>query len=335
VQTGKAFQDLIRRMSLGENVTIVIGTGHGTCTCEGAAFEYIANVHNELTERGLRDKAHIIWLSNEPKLGDFGIDGIEVKRDGEIFTSEMMIDAVFADYGVEPVIASHVHRVDEKTIYTEDIRGNFREIHYDFAMLLPPFKGVPIRYIDRAGEDITSTLCNAGGFLKVDANYGKKPEELDGPDWPKTYQNPVYENIYAAGIAFAPPGPLSKPGKSPNGAPIAPAPPRTGYTSELSGKAAALNIASRILGEEANHTASMAATPGLCIASMRHHLLSGTAATIAIYPVARDYSKYPEFGRDLSMCNAEVGLAGAWTKIGLHHAFMYKLKAKPFWKEIP
>ncbi len=79
----------------------------------------------------------------------------------------------------------------------------------------------------------------------------------------------------------------------------------------------------------------MAETPGLCIASMKKSILNGEAATIAIYPVARDYSKYPEYGRDLDNCTAEIGLAGAWFKLALHYAFLYKLQAKPFWKLIP
>ena len=110
-------------------------------------------------------------------------------------------------------------------------------------MLLPPFKGQKINYIDKEGQDITEKTCNPAGFVKVDAVYGKAYEALDGTDWPNNYQSPLYSNIFAAGIAFAPPGPLSKPGKSPNGTVIASAPPRTGFTSELCGRAAALNIA--------------------------------------------------------------------------------------------
>lgn len=42
-------------------------------------------------------------------------------------------------------------------------------MHYDFAMLLPPFKGQPIKYVDKNGEDITEKVCNPAGFIKVDA----------------------------------------------------------------------------------------------------------------------------------------------------------------------
>ncbi len=335
VDSYRRYVQTLEKALKGDKVKIVVGTGHGTATCQGAAFEYICNIHNDLVEKGLRDRVELLWLSNEPKLGDFGIDGLEIKRGDKIFTSEMMIDALFYQYGIDYEIRSHVHKVDEKKIYIENLDGEFKEIEYDFAMLIPPFKAQPIKFYDRDGNDITDKMCNPAGFIKVDANYGKPYEELDGPDWPGYYQNPYYENIFAAGIAFAPPGPLSRPGKSPNGTVIAPAPPRTGYTAELSGKAAALNIAEMIKGNKPSHTASMAETPGLCIASMKNGIKSGEATTIAIYPVARNYKEYPEYGRDLDMCTAEIGLAGAWFKFFLHYAFMYKLQANPGWKLIP
>ena len=43
------------RLEHGEHQRLVIGVGHGTCTCEGAAFEYAFNVEHELRSRGLRD----------------------------------------------------------------------------------------------------------------------------------------------------------------------------------------------------------------------------------------------------------------------------------------
>ncbi|WP_029520959.1 FAD-dependent oxidoreductase [Persephonella sp. IF05-L8] len=330
-----AYLELVQRMEKGDKVKIVIGTGHGAATCQGAAFEYISNVHNDLVDRGLRDRAEILWVSNEPALGDFGIDGLEMKHGGEIFTGEEMVRFLFEKYGIKWQIKSHVKQVDESKIYTIDVDGNENEIEYDFAMLIPQFKAQPIKWIDKDGNDITDKMCNPAGFVKVDAVYGKPYDELDGPDWPRTYQNPLYKNVFAAGIAFAPPGPLSRPSQAPDGSPIAPAPPRTGYTAELSGKAAALNIVDMIEGREPSHTASMAETPGLCVASLKHHLLTGEAVTIAIYPVARNRAAFPEYGRDLDNCVAEIGLAGAWFKWFLHHAFLYKLQAKPGWKLIP
>ncbi len=334
-EAASKYLELVHRLEKGERAKIIIGTGHGLATCQGAAFEYICNIHNDLVDRGLRDRVELMWLSNEPKLGDFGIDGLETKYRGQIFTSEDMARYVFEQYGIKWEIRSHVRKIEEGKIYTVNLDGEEKEFEFDFAMLIPPFKAQPIKWIDKDGNDITDKVCNPAGFVKVDANYGKPYEELDGPDWPRKYQNPIYKNVFAAGIAFAPPGPLSKPGKAPDGTPIGPTPPRTGYTAELSGKAAALNIVDMIEGREPSHTASMAETPGLCVASMKNKILDGEAATIAIFPVARNRAAYPEYGRDLDNCAAEVGMAGAWFKLFLHYAFLYKLQAKPGWKLIP
>src|SRR5690606_3911957 len=59
-----------------EKLKILIGTGHPKATCQGAAFEYILNVENELRRKKLRDKVDITWISNEYELGDFGMDGM-------------------------------------------------------------------------------------------------------------------------------------------------------------------------------------------------------------------------------------------------------------------
>ena len=72
-------------------------------------------------------------------------------------------------------------------------------------MLIPQFISSPIKYVDQDGQDITSTVANPGGFIKVDAQYGLPYEELRRtPDaWPATYQNPAYPNIFAAGMKAA------------------------------------------------------------------------------------------------------------------------------------
>lgn len=334
-ETARGYRALIERLKKGDKARIVIGTGHGRCTCQGAGFEFISLMHNSLKDQGVRDRVELTWLSNEPRPGDLGIDGFEMQKGPVSFTSEDMVRALFQDYGINIDVNSHVHRIDEKTIYTERFDGSFREIPYDFAMLIPPFEGQHIQYLDKNGNDIKDTMCNPAGFVKVDACYGKSYDDMDCLDWPKTYQNPEYGNIYSCGIAFAPPGCMSRPCTTPNGTQLMPAIPRTGYTSELTGKAAALNIAEMIKGGEPCHTASLAETPGLCIASLKNSWLHGTAATIGIQPIVRNKIAYPGSGRHEKMCSVEIGLAGAWLKKGLHHAFLYKLSAKPMWKYIP
>ena len=73
-------------------------------------------------------------------------------------------------------------------------------------MLIPPFGGVPLKAFDADGADITAELFAPSGFMKVDADYTVKPyEEWRATDWPTTYAAPGYDNLWAVGIAFAPP----------------------------------------------------------------------------------------------------------------------------------
>lgn len=51
----------------------MIGTGHAGSTCQGAAFEYLQNIHFDLIAQGLREQCELIWFSNEPRLGDLGM----------------------------------------------------------------------------------------------------------------------------------------------------------------------------------------------------------------------------------------------------------------------
>ncbi len=75
-------------MRNGERQTLVVGMGHGTCTCEGAAFEYAFNVEHELREAGVRDLADLYYLTNENELGDFGMGGMTFEVGGREMTSQ-------------------------------------------------------------------------------------------------------------------------------------------------------------------------------------------------------------------------------------------------------
>jgi sulfide:quinone oxidoreductase len=173
--------------------------------------------------------------------------------------------------------------------------------------------------------------------MKVDADYTAKPyEQWRAADWPSTYLAPGYDNVFAVGIAFAPPHQISRPQKSTNGTVIAPSPPRTGMPSGVMGKTAALTIVDRIKhGADAPaHQASMASMGAACVASAGHGLRSGSAAAMTMMPVVPDYVRYPS-GRDLKDTRGEIGLSGHWVKLMLHYLFIYKAKGHPGWQLIP
>jgi sulfide:quinone oxidoreductase len=338
LQTREKYLQMVEEMKKGKRFKIVVGTGHPGATCQGAAFEFISNLHKALLKLGLRDKADLLWLSNEPALGDFGVRGVQTKRKNRVYTSEEFAKEIFSEYGIEWEIQKGVYKVDEKVIYWEDYEGKKGETPYDFAMLIPQFLGVPIKYLDKEGNDVSSQIVNKAGLTIVDAIYGLPYDELvKNPDaWPGYYQNPTYPNIFAAGIAFAPPGTISRPHTNPNGMTIVPAPPRTGMVSGIIGRIVAKNIIDLIKRGRMTHHERMTEMVAACIASMGDSLWDGGAGTIIMYPVVPDNRRFPnEAGRDLFVTHMERGLAGAWMKRMIHTTFIWKFKGRPGWQIIP
>jgi len=330
-------QESIKKMEAGQKQRFLIGTGHGLATCQGAAFEYILNIAHELKERNLQDKAEITWISNEYELGDFGMGGAFIMRGGYITPTKVFTESILAEYGIKWIKQAGVYNVEPGKAHYETLKGEDKSQEFDFAMLIPPFSGVGLKSFDKAGNDITEIIFAPNGFMKVDADYTPKDfEDWNAKDWPEIYQNPTYKNMYAAGIAFAPPHPISKPQKSPNGTPIFPTPPRTGMPSGVIGKIIALNIAEKIQGKgDHKHKASMSRMGAACVVSGGYGMFSGLGATMTVFPVVQDWEKYPEWGRDITYSVGEAGLAGHWVKYLLHYLFLHKAKGYPFWWLVP
>jgi len=326
------------KLETGEKQTFVIGTGHGKATCQGAAFEYALNIAFEINKRKLSHLADIIWLTNEYEVGDFGMGGAYVKRNGYVTSTKIFTESILSEYGIKWIKRAAVQKVEENTIHYETLDGEKHSQDFDFSMLIPGFAGVGLKAFDKNGRDISEKLFAANGLMKVDADYTPKSfEDWSANDWPEIYQNPSYDNIYASGIAFAPPHGMSKPMKSPNGTDIFPTPPRTGMPSGVIGKVVAQNIANRIKtgSSEHKHKASMARMGAACIVSAGYGIKTGTAATMTVHPIVPDWEKYPKWGRDIRYTVGEAGLAGHWMKLFMHYMFLYKAKAKAGWWLIP
>ena len=338
VHANDELQKSIAKMKKGERQKFLIGTGHGMCTCQGAAFEYIFNIEHELRKAGVRDMADMQWISNEAFLGDFGMGGLHMKVGGYVVSSKLFAESLFSERGVDWLIGAHVNKVEAGKVHYELLDGSMGEVEFDFSMLIPPFAGVGLKAYAKDGSDITATVFAPNGFMKVDADYTAKPyAQWKASDWPRTYQNPTYKNMFAAGIAFAPPHLISKPMSSPNGTPINPTPPRTGMPSGIIGKAVAHSVCDLMTkGNSAHlHEASMAEMGAACVASAGKGVFSGTAAAMTVYPVVPDFDKYPGTGRDTDYTFGEIGLAGHWIKHILHYLFIYKAKLNPGWTLIP
>ncbi|MFV0461956.1 MAG: NAD(P)/FAD-dependent oxidoreductase [Nostocoides sp.] len=336
-EAAQRLEETIAKLQAGQRQTLVVGMGHGTCTCEGAAFEYIFNVDHQLREAGVRDRARLVYLTNEAQLGDFGVGGMVFDDMGFETSSELWTGSLFRERKVEAILGAHVAKVEPGLVHYETLDGQMHTLTFDFGMLLPPFGGVTMAAFDKDGADITAQMFAPSGFMKVDADYSGKPyEEWKASDWPRTYMTPGWNNIWAVGIAFAPPHQISKPRKSTNGTVIAPSPPRTGMPSGVIGKAAAMSIAARIKqGAGAKpHEASMAEMGAACVASAGAGLRGGSAAAMTMMPVVPDFEKYPT-GRSLIDTRGEIGLSGHWVKLMLHYLFLHKAKARFGWQFIP
>ena len=188
VEASAALQASITRMKKGERQVLVVGMGHGTCTCEGAAFEYAFNVEHEVRQAGVRDLADIVYLTNEYDLGDFGVGGLTFTQQGFQTTSKLWTESLFRERGIRAITGAHVTGVEEGVVHYEQLDGSISSLLFDFAMLLPPFRGVDLKAFDAEGSDISDELFAPSGFMKVDADYGAKPfEEWRAEDWPSTY----------------------------------------------------------------------------------------------------------------------------------------------------
>ena len=329
--------EVIQQMKNGKKAKILIGTGHAKSTCQGAAFEYILNVEQELRRHKVRDMAEITWISNEFLLGDFGMDGMLMSYGNMTMKSNEMIEMIFEDRDIKWITGAGVNKIEDGIAHYENLDGEYKTETYDFAMLIPAFSGHGFKAYDKNDNDITDKLFK--GFMIVDADYTPKPyEQWSVQDWPETYQNPSYKNIFAPGIAFAPPHTISKPRKSKNGTDIFPAPPRTGMPSGITAKLVADNIIDSIKSgkESLHHKGSMGNMGAACIASAGYGMTQGSGVSITTYPIVPDYNKYPKTqGRKLGKTFGDIGLAGHWLKLALHYAFIYKAKMKPFWWLIP
>ncbi len=338
VHASEALHELIEKIkNSAEKVKILIGTGHAKATCQGAAFEYILNVEKELQRHKVRDKVEVTWISNEYELGDFGMDGMLLDYGGINMRSKDMIEMIFEDRGIKWILGAAVTKVEDGIVHYENLDGEYKTETFDFGMLIPAFSGHGFKAYDNNENEITEKLFK--GFMIVDADYTPKPyEEWTVQDWPETYQNPSYKNIFAPGIAFAPPHTISKPRKSKNGTDIFPSPPRTGMPSGITAKLVADNIIDSIKSgkESLHHKGSMGNMGAACIASAGFGMTQGSGISITTYPIVPDYIKYPNTGgRDIKKTFGDIGLAGHWVKLSLHYAFIWKAKMKPFWWLIP
>lgn len=160
MKTKDAFEDLVKNPG-----PVVVGATQGA-SCIGAAYEYLFNMDKELRKRKVRDKVKLYWITPEPYLGNFGIDGMP--------GGEKMLKMFMKLYNIEWITDASIARIDTDKI----VLKTGQELPYKMAMLMPPFEGADVM---KASPE----LVDAKGFVET------RP----------SYQHIKYPNVFAAGLA--------------------------------------------------------------------------------------------------------------------------------------
>lgn len=146
---------------------IVIGATQGA-SCFGAAYEYLFNVSYQLRKAGIKKQVKMTFVTAEPYLGHFGIDGMP--------TGKFMVNMFMKKENIEGIPNATMEYVGPDSVKLTD----GRELPYKYSMIVPPFLGV-----DAVRE--CTKISNPAGFVNVR----------------DTYQTEAYDNVYAIGLAAA------------------------------------------------------------------------------------------------------------------------------------
>jgi len=209
---------------------VVIGAVQGA-SCFGPAYEFAMILDADLRKRKLRDRVPITYVSSEPYIGHMGLGGV-----GD---SKGLMESEMRQRHINWVVNAKVPEVrdGEMTVVEHDARGEAmgeRVLPFNFAMLLPAFKGVDaVAAVDG--------LCNPRGFVIVD----------------KHQRSTAHPEIFAAGVCVAIPPVEATP--VPTGA------PKTGFMIESMVTTIVRNIQAELAGKPATFEGTWNA---VCLADM-------------------------------------------------------------------
>ncbi len=200
-------------------------------SCFGPAYEFAFIVDADLRKRKIRDKFPMTYVTSEPYIGHLGLGGV-----GD---SKSMLESELRNHHIKWVTNAKTTKVEDGKLFADELNENGEtikqhEIDFDFAMMLPAFKGVD-------AVVAVPELCNPRGFVFVD----------------ELHRNPTYKNIYSAGVCIAiPPVEVT---------PVPTGTPKTGYMIESMVTAIVHNIADELANKTPTATATWNA---ICLADM-------------------------------------------------------------------
>ena len=200
-------------------------------SCFGPAYEFAFIVDADLRKRKVRDKFPMTYVTSEPYIGHLGLGGV-----GD---SKSMLESELRNHHIKWITNAKTTKVEEGKLFVDELNeagetAKRHEIDFDFAMMLPAFKGVD-------AVAAVPDLCNPRGFVIVD----------------ELHRNPTYKNIFSAGVCIA--IPPVEPTPVPTGT------PKTGYMIESMVTSIVHNIADELKGATPNTTATWNA---ICLADM-------------------------------------------------------------------
>jgi len=200
-------------------------------SCFGPAYEFAFIVDADLRKRKIRDKFPMTYVTSEPYIGHLGLGGV-----GD---SKSMLESELRNHHIKWITNAKTTKVENGKMFTDELNAagetiKQHEIDFDFAMMLPAFKGVD-------AVVAVPDLCNPRGFVIVD----------------ELHRNPTYKNIYSAGVCIAiPPVEVT---------PVPTGTPKTGYMIESMVTAIVHNIADELAAKTPSTTATWNA---ICLADM-------------------------------------------------------------------
>jgi len=158
---------------------------------------------------------------------------------GQVQNENSMLESELRNHHINWITNAKTTKVEEGKLFVDEVDTNGdtkkkHEIDFDFAMMLPAFKGVD-------AVAAVPDLCNPRGFVMVD----------------ELHRNPTYKNIYSAGVCIAIP-PVEA-------TPVATGTPKTGYMIESMVTSIVHNIADELAGKTPETTATWNA---ICLADM-------------------------------------------------------------------
>lgn len=154
---------------------VVVGASQGA-SCMGAGYEFLFNLEYAARKAGVRDRVDITWITPEPFLAHFGIDGMA--------GGEALLKSFMKMFNIKYVVNSEIEKITGDEVILKD--GH--RLPYRYSMIIPPFNGA--KYVKESVG-----LGDEKGFIPAD----------------DTYRHKKYPDIFAAGLAVAVPPPFTTP----------------------------------------------------------------------------------------------------------------------------